>query len=292
MGCDHSHHVNGQKNIILAFILNASFSFIEFIGAYFTNSISIYSDALHDLGDSLALLFSYFAEKFSQKEADENYTFGYRRFSILAAFLNGVILLVGSLYVIYEAILRFLSPEVVEPMGMLFLAFLGILVNSLAAYRMSKTSGLNSQMVMYHLLEDLLGWVAVLVVSLVLLFKPWYILDSVLSVLISLVILKGVYKNLITVGRIFLQRFSSELNLEKIKQQILTIPLVTDIHSFKGWSLDDKSFYLRFQVEVSKDTQFNKVDELREQIKVILRQHKVDHSSVEFETQSKFYSLN
>ncbi|MCO4794758.1 MAG: cation transporter, partial [Bacteriovoracaceae bacterium] len=128
MGHDHSHHT-GSKNILVAFFLNATFAVIEMIGGYFTNSVAIYSDALHDLGDSIALLFSYYAEKLSHKKPDSKFTYGYRRFSVLSALLNGVILLSGSLFIIYEAINRIKHPEVVKPEGMLALAILGIVIN-------------------------------------------------------------------------------------------------------------------------------------------------------------------
>jgi len=281
----HHHHAQGQdsKNILIAFALNAVFSVIELIGGYLTNSVAIYSDALHDFGDSLALLFAYFAEKLSHKEADEKYTFGYRRFSILSAFINGMILLVGSLFVINEAIQRILAPEVVKPEGMIWLAFLGIGVNALAAYRMSKNAGLNPRMVMLHLLEDLLGWVAVLIVSVILLFKPWFILDSILSILISLIILRGVYKNLIKVGMIFLQKFPDDIELDSIISEITKFDLVEDIHAVKGWSLDNETFYLRFHVKVPEDTVIRALDELKVKIKHILESHHVRFSTIEFE---------
>jgi cobalt-zinc-cadmium efflux system protein len=283
MSHNHSHH-SSSKNILVAFGLNAAFSVIELIGGYLTNSVAIYSDALHDFGDSLALLFSYFAEKMSHKEADEKFTFGYRRFSILSAFINGMILLSGSILVIYEAIKRILNPEVVKPEGMLWLAILGIIVNAIAAYKMSKNEGLNPQMVMYHLLEDLLGWGAVLIVSVVLLFKPWYILDSILSILISLMILRGVYKNLIKVGLIFLQKFPDEVELSLIKKEILNLELVEDIHEIKGWSLDSETFYLRFHVKIPENTVMKLVDDLRAKIKDILKLHNVEFSTIEFES--------
>lgn len=283
MSHNHSHH-SSSKNILVAFGLNAVFSVIELIGGYLTNSVAIYSDALHDFGDSLALLFSYFAEKMSHKEADEKFTFGYRRFSILSAFINGMILLSGSIFVIYEAIKRILNPEVVKPEGMLWLAILGIIVNAIAAYKMSKNEGLNPQMVMYHLLEDLLGWVAVLIVSVVLLFKPWYMLDSILSILISLMILRGVYKNLIKIGLIFLQKFPDEVELSLIKKEILSLELVEDIHEIKGWSLDSETFYLRFHVKIPENTVMKLVDVLRAKIKDILKLHNVEFSTIEFES--------
>lgn len=290
MGHNHSHHHNhhhhhsGSSNILLAFALNAIFAVIELIGGYLTNSVAIYSDALHDFGDSLALLFSYFAEKLSHKGADAKFTFGYRRFSILSALINGVILLAGSLFVLYEAILRLMAPQPVEPKGMLGLAILGILVNAFAAYRLSKDDGLNTRMVMFHLLEDLLGWVAVLIVSVILLFRPWFILDSVLSILIAIVILRGVYKNLIKVGLIFLQKFPDELEMEQIKNEILKLDLVEDIHEVKGWSIDDTTYYLRFHILVPETTIIGAIDSLKTQIKNILRTHNVTYSTIEFES--------
>ena len=259
MGHNHSHHYEGN-NILLAFFLNASFSVIELIGGYLTNSVSIYYDALHDFGDSLSLLFSYFAEKLSHKGPDQKFTFGYRRFSILSAFINCIILIIGSFFVISEAIQRLISPEVVEPKGMIALAVLGILVNAIAAYRLSKDKGINNRMVMLHLFEDILGWISVFFVSLVLLFRPWYFLDSILSILISLIVLRGVYKNLMKVGFIFLQKFPDELELSEIKQQINDLELVSDIHEIKGWSIDGETFYLRFHIRVPEKTNIKECD--------------------------------
>lgn len=279
----HHHHAEG-KNILIAFFLNFTFALIEIVGGYFTNSVAIMSDAIHDLGDSMALLFSYFAEKLSVKEADDSYTFGYRRFSILSAFINGLILLGGSLFVLYEAIQRLFSPQAVEPKGMIALAILGIAVNGFAAYRLSKSQGINSKMVMFHLLEDLLGWVAVLLVSIILLFKPWYSLDAILSILISFLILKGVYKNLVKVIRIFLQKFPEDLSLTEIKNEIKSLPEVKDIHEIKGWSIDDQSYYLRFHLKVAPETQMKTVDEIKRQVKDILTRHHVEYSTIEFES--------
>ncbi|CAM9992768.1 unnamed protein product [Chrysoparadoxa australica] len=195
-----------------------------------------------------------------------------------------MILFFGSLFVIYEAIQRILDPEPVVPEGMLGLAILGIIVNAVAAYRLSKNDGINPRMVMFHLLEDLLGWVAVLIVSIVLLFKPWYKLDSILSIFVSLIILRGVYKNLIRVGLIFLQRFPDDLELEKIKEEVMAFDLVEDMHAIKGWSIDDSTYYLRFHVRVPSEAQVGTVDQLKANIKKILESHNVVFSTIEFES--------
>ena len=141
-------------------------------------------------------------------------------------------------------------------------------------------------MVMYHLLEDLLGWVAVLIVSIILLFKPWFVLDSILSILISLVILRGVYKNLKKVGMIFLQKFPDELELNQILEQVKKFNLVDDIHAVKGWSLDNETFYLRFHIKVPEETIMKSIDKLKIDIKEVLKSHNVTYSTIEFESQS------
>jgi cobalt-zinc-cadmium efflux system protein len=285
--CNHSHHHHhshdGSKNILLAFFLNASFSIIEFIGGYFTNSVAIYSDALHDLGDSLSLLFSYFAEKLSHKKADQSFTFGYQRFSVLAGLINGIILLLGSVYVLYEAVNRLQNPEPVHAQGMILLALLGMAVNGFAAYRLSKNEGINSKMVMYHMLEDLLGWVAVFIVSIILLFKPWYVLDSLLSILIALLILKGVAVNLFNVAKIFLQKFPDRLEREKIIQTISQYELVENVHFLQGWSLDDSKFNLTLHIRVAPHATIRDLDQLRKKIVAFLKDEHVIYSTIQFE---------
>lgn len=284
-GHHHHHHHHGSKNILLAFFLNAIFAVIELIGGFYTNSVAIYSDALHDFGDSLALLFSYFAEKASHKAPDQKFTFGYRRFSVISALVNGVILLAGSIFVIYESVGRLFNPEPVKPEGMLGLAILGIAVNAIAAYRLSKEDGLNPKMVMYHLLEDILGWFAVLIVSLVLLFKPWYILDPILSILISLIILKGVYRALKKVFLILLQAFPDDLAVEDMVSEIKKLDMIQDIHAIKGWSLDEDNFYLRLHILLPGETTLSEVDKLKHKVRQVLERYKVSHSTIEFESQ-------
>ncbi len=285
MGHDHHHPPpsGSQKNILVAFGLNAGFAVIEFIGGYFTNSVAVYSDALHDLGDSIALLFAYLSERLSDKDADEKFTYGYRRFSVLSALINGMILLGGSSYVIYEAIIRLQSPEPVEPKGMLLLGFVGIAVNGIAAWRLSKGEGVNQKMVMFHLLEDLLGWVAVIIVSAVLFFRPWYFLDSLLSILISLIILRGVYENLKKIAGILAQRFPADLDMDTIREEIMNIGKIKDVHAVRGWAIDDLHYSLSFHVVVPQDCIVTELDQMKSKIKAILHERQVRFSSIEFE---------
>ena len=178
MGHHHHHHDHSHDtgNIKVAFFLNLSFTIIEIIGGLMTNSMAILADALHDLGDSLSLGISWFLEKVSEKKPDETFTFGYARFSLLAAFINSMVLIVGSTIILYHVIPRLLNPEPVEASGMLLLSILGIVMNGLAVLRLKKGSSMNEKVVTWHLMEDILGWVVVLVASIVLMFVDWPII--------------------------------------------------------------------------------------------------------------------
>jgi cobalt-zinc-cadmium efflux system protein len=282
-GHHHHHHGHEQKNILMAFILNFSFAIIEFFGGYITNSVAIYSDALHDLGDSLSLLLSYFAEKMSLKKPDEKFTFGYRRFSILSAFINALILSFGSIFIIKEAVERLLSPEPILAEGAILLAIFGVAINGYAAYKMSKNSGINSRMIMLHLLEDALGWIAILVVSIILLFKPWFFLDAVLSILISLLILLNVWKNLKIILKILMQGFPENIDQAKITTDIKNLENIIDVHLVQGWSIDESNFNLTLHVHVSPQLTMEKVDILRAKIEALLKNNHVHFSTIQFE---------
>jgi len=289
-GHGHSHKQEQTRpkkmnNILLAFSLNASFAIIEFFGGILTNSVAIMSDALHDFGDSLALLFAYFAERLSHRKPDAKYTFGYKRFSVVAALVNGTILILGSLFVIKEAVERLVAPEAVMPEGMIYLAILGISVNSFAAYRLSKDEGLNVKMLMYHLIEDLLGWIAVLVVSVVLLFKPWYVLDSILSILISVLILSGVYRSLKKVVKIFVQQFPEGIEQANLINKIKVLKDVVDVHLLQGWSLDESTWNVTLHVVVPGEIRMFEADSLRKQIERILKEHKIALSTIQIESE-------
>ncbi|MBD65757.1 MAG: hypothetical protein CME62_11155 [Halobacteriovoraceae bacterium] len=176
-----------------------------------------------------------------------------------------------------------MAPEPVKADGMLLLAIAGIAFNSIAAYRLSKDEGMNSKMVMYHLFEDILGWVAVLVVSIILLFKPLYILDPILSLMISMLIIKGVYKNLKKIILILMQQFPENLDLAVIKKEISHLEGVQGSHAIKGWSIDDQNFYLRLHVSVSGEMKVFETDKIKQKIKHILKHHHVKYSTIEFE---------
>ena len=174
--------MKSDKNILIAFILNFLFSIFEFIGGTITNSVAVISDSIHDLGDSLSIGISYFLEKKSKQKPDHKFTFGYKRYSVIGSVITTLILLVGSILVIYNAILRIITPQEINYNGMIIFAAVGLVVNFLAAYFTKEGDSLNQKAVNLHMLEDVLGWAVVLVGAIVMRFTDFYLLDPILSI--------------------------------------------------------------------------------------------------------------
>jgi cobalt-zinc-cadmium efflux system protein len=231
--------VSSIRNLRMVFWLNFSFTLAEFIGGALTNSVAIQSDALHDLGDTLAIGFAWWLQRKSTQHASADYTFGYQRFSLLGALVNGLILLVGGGVVLWKAFDRLGHPEAVHTGGMLGFAVAGILLNGVAAWRASKGTSMNERVLSWHLVEDVLGWVAVGVVSVVMLYRPeWTWLDPALSLAITALILFNVVRRLASTLRVFLQGLPEGMDLNAIQAAVLTVPQVASIHACRVWSLD------------------------------------------------------
>ncbi|WP_439132723.1 cation diffusion facilitator family transporter [Polaribacter sp.] len=233
----HSHH-HSTKNIGVAFFLNLFFTIIEFIGGYYTNSLAITSDAVHDLGDSLSLGMAWYFQKISTKKPTKKFSYGYQRFSLLGAIINTIILLIGSVFIITEAIPRILHPETADAKGMMWFAFLGIIVNGAAVFKLKKGVSLNEKVVMLHLLEDVLGWCAVLIASIIMQFYNVPILDPILSVLIALFVLYNVFKNGKKSIRIILQATPLGISVDKIQNKILKNKEIKSVYDCHIWSMD------------------------------------------------------
>ena len=190
---------------------------IELIGGLFTNSVAILSDALHDFGDALSLAVAWYLQKVSQKPRDQFYSYGYKRFSLLGALVVSSVLLIGVALVIRESVVRLLNPQAADAKGMLVLAILGIAINGFAALRVKKGSSLNERAVYLHLLEDVLGWIAVLISSIVMIFFHLPVLDPLISLAISVFILFNVFKNLRSVVKILLLEVPQHLKLDELE---------------------------------------------------------------------------
>lgn len=279
----HSHSHSHTDNIKVAFFLNLGFTLFEIVGGLYTNSLAILSDALHDLGDSFSLGLAWYLEKHSHKESDAVYSYGYRRFSLLAALINTILLVVGSLYILSEAIPRLLNPEHSNAGGMIFLALIGIAVNGYAVLRVRKGQSLNAQVISWHLLEDVLGWIAVLIVSISLLITDIHILDPILSILINLYVIFNVLKSLRKTLALFLQAVPETLELAEIEHTLSRIRQVLSVHHTHVWSLDGENNVLTTHLVVEPDADIDDLIRIKGDVCEITSGLSLAHSTVELE---------
>jgi len=289
---NHAQHKNSSTaNIRMAFFLNLGFTIVEIIGGLWTNSIAIISDALHDLGDSLSLGLSWVLEKYSRKKKDEKYSYGYRRYSLLAALINSLVLILGSAYILTQAIPRIFNPQQPNTKGMLFFAIGGIAINGIAVLRVSRGRSLNERIITLHLLEDVLGWMAVLVISIIMIFKEIPILDPVLSILITIYILYNVAVNLKKTFSIFLQAVPEGISIKEIEDKILKIGKIIEIHHTHIWSMDSLNNVLTTHIVVKDNTTIDEIIDIKRKVKEIVRSLNLEHSTIEVECESEFCKL-
>ena len=283
MAHDHDHVHRSTGDIRVAFFLNLGFTVVEIIGGIWTNSTAIVADALHDLGDSLSLGLAWFLDGYAHKGRDATFSYGYRRFSLLGALVNAIVLLAGSVFVLAATIPRILQPEPANAAGMLGFAVVGIVVNGLAVLRVKKGKSLNAQVVTWHLLEDVLGWVAVLVVSIVLLFTDWYILDPALSILITAYVLYNVVGNLKKTLVLFLQGVPSTIDIEAVEGRLQAIEGVLSTHHTHLWSLDGEHHVLTTHVVVEGQATKETVLRIKRAVLAVGEALECEHTRVEME---------
>ncbi len=283
MGHDHSHHHHSSGNIKLAFFLNLAFTVLEIIGGFLTNSVAILSDAVHDLGDSFSLGTAWYLQNKSEQKPDDKFSFGYARFSLLGALINSVILILGSIYIIVEATNRLQNPEVSNAKGMFLFAILGILVNGYAAWKVSHGKSLNERVISWHLIEDVLGWVAILIVSIVLLFKNIPYLDPALSILITIYVLWNVMRRLKETLYVFLQGIPSDIDLAKVEVDITDLNNVDSVHHTHVWSLDGERHVFTTHVKLKHITSLEQLLKVKNDIKILLSGYRFEYYTIETE---------
>ena len=272
------------KNMKLAFILNFCFAIFEIIGGLYTNSISIMSDALHDLGDSFAIGTGIFFKNISLKKPDKKYTYGYGRFSVIGALINLIVLSIGSTVIVINAIPRLFNVEEVNHSGMLIFAILGIIVNLIGALKTGHSHDISEKVINLHLLEDLFGWILVLLTSVVIGVWKIYILDPILSLILATFIIVNVIKNLINIMNIILEKIPTNIDIENIKKEILDFVGVLDIHHIHIWTIEGNFNYLTAHIYIDKDLTNEDVEKLKDEIKHKLEHLNINHSTLEFET--------
>ena len=287
MAHDHIHlHSEGAgKNILSAFFINLAFTIISLTGGWLTNSMAIISDSIHDLGCTVSIALAWVFERIAGHKPTPRFTFGYRRFTLLGAFVNAFILLSGSAVVLYESIGRMAHPEEVNAEGMLWFALLAILFKGLAVWRTWKGSSVNQRMVSLHLLGDCLGWVAVLVASAVMLFVEIPLLDPILSVCISLYILYNVVHNLIVAFRIVLEGVPSSVDYKALKAEVAALPGIADIEALRVWSLDNEHHAAEAVITTTLTT-WDEVEALKSSLRTLLSHHGIEHRVIEVTRQS------
>ena len=276
----HLHNEGAGKNILSAFFINLTFTIISLIGGWITNSVAIISDSIHDLGCTVSIALAWLFERIAGHKPTPHFTFGYRRFTLLGAFVNAFILLGGSSIVLYESIGRLAHPEAVDAEGMLWFALLAILFKGLAVWRTWKGTSVNQRMVSLHLLGDCLGWVAVLIASAVMLFVEIPLLDPILSVCISLYILYNVVHNLIVAFRIVLEGVPSNIDYNALKAEATALPGIANIETLRVWSLDNEHHAAEAVVTTTLTT-WAEAEALKSSLRTLLTHHGIEQSVIE-----------
>ncbi len=267
-----------DKKILIAFLLNLFFSVFEFVGGTVTGSVAIVSDSLHDLGDAAGIGLSYFFERKSKKAPDETYTYGYLRYSVLGSLMITAILLLGSVLVIYKAAVRLLNPEPVDYNGMIIFALVGTAVNFSAVLFTRDGDSLNRKAVNLHMLEDTLGWIVVLVGAIIMRFTDLSFIDPIMSMGVALFILVNSVRNLKEGLSVFLEKAPDGVSVEEIREHILSVEAVADVHHIHLWTMD--GFTNCATMHVVTDGDFSAV---KEKIRHELSHHGITHSVIETE---------
>ncbi len=279
----HSH-THREQNIKTAVFLNVLFTIIEIIGGLWTNSLAILSDALHDLGDSVALGASWFAERKSRRPPDKKRTFGYQRFSLFAALFTATVLVSGSLFIISKTIPRLFNPQPVHAPGMIGLAIIGILFNGAGFLKLKGGMSMNEKVLSWHLLEDVFGWIVILVGSIAIQLWGNYLIDPIMTLGFTAFTLWGVTKNLKETFNIFLQGVPKHIDIEAIKKELTSIKEVEEIHDVHIWSLEGETNIFTGHIVV-KDPFLKDFYQIKKKIKGLLKKHHINHSTLEIEAQ-------
>ena len=276
----HSHEEKGNSwKILLAFILNLSFSVFELIGGIFCGSVAIASDAVHDFGDATSIGISYFLERKSRKKPNDTYTYGYMRFSVLGAFITNAVLLIGSVTVIWASVERLLSPSPINYSVMIIFAVVGLSVNLAATIITSKGESLNERSINLHMLEDVVGWAVVLAGSVVMRFTDFYFIDAIMSMGVSVYMLWHVFKNMREIGRLFLVKIPESVSLKEIRESLLEIEGIADVHHIHVWSMSESAVYCTLHIVTNSDS-----ETIKSKAREILKSLGVAHATLELES--------
>ena len=288
MSRSHKHHSQGSgSNLKVAFVLNLGFTILEIVGGLWTNSIAILTDALHDAGDTASLGLAWYFEHLSERGRTPKHTFGYKRYRLLGGLITGLVLIAGLGFILWKAIGRLMDPEPVNAPGMIALAVVGIAVNGYAVLRTRKGSSLTEKVVSWHLLEDTLGWGAVLIGAGVMAFWDLPIIDPLLSIGISLFVLWNVGRNLKNVMKVFLQTAPDSFDAEEFEKTVRNFPKVRETHHVHVWSLDGESHVLTAHVVMSGDATREQIVDVKSRVRAMLDKDEFIHVTLDVELEGE-----
>ncbi len=268
----HDHKDLKGRNLLLTIVLNVVITVSQVIGGLISGSLSLLSDALHNFSDVISLIISYVADKYSKKDASFDKTFGYKRAEIIAAFVNAATLLIVAIYLIYEAVKRFVNPQEIESGLVIWLAVLGIVANgfSVLLIRKDAKENMNMRSAYIHLFTDMSASVAVLIGGLLMKYLGWFWVDSVLTVLIAIYLLVVGYDLLKNSFNVLMLFTPKDIKLERISNKITTISEVKSIHHIHVWQLNEQETHLEAHMEFSKDLTLSEFDAILETVEKIL----------------------
>ena len=271
----HHHHKKAGENLAFVFFMNLTFNIIVIVGGLATNSMAILADCIHDMSDTISIALAWALEKVAQKDSTDRYSYGYQRFSILGAVIISVFVIIMAFVILSEAIPRLFAPEGVDAGGMLLVAVVGIIFKSISVHRLHEGETFNEKAILFHQLGDVFEWVAILVLSLVLMFwdgAPY--LDPFVSIGIALWLIFNLGRNLYKSVEVLLQKTPDNFDVSEFKDSILAIEGVNEIGDFHIWSLDgiDSVMTLKVDVDFGKN-----VEEIKKEIYAVSgRYHVVD----------------
>ena len=267
-----------EKNILIAFLLNLFFSVFEFVGGILTGSVAIVSDAVHDIGDAASIGVSFVLEKKSKKQPDETHTYGYARYSVIGSVITTLILLLGSCFVVYNAVGRIINPGEINYNGMILFAIVGVAVNFCAAFFTREGDSLNQMAVNLHMLEDVLGWVVVLIGAIVMRFTDVSLIDPIMSIGVAVFIFVNAVKNLKEALDLFLEKTPCGIRVAEIQKHILEMDGVLDVHHIHIWSMDGFRNYATMHIVTDAEP-----SQIKAAVRKELQGHDIGHATLELE---------
>lgn len=294
MAHSHSHHHDHNdlkgRNLLISIFLNILITVAQVIGGLISGSLSLLSDALHNFSDVISLLVSYVANSYSRKAASFGKTFGYKRAEIIAAFVNAATLIIVAVYLVYEAIIRFLEPQEIESDIVIWLALLGILANgfSVLLLRKSARENMNMRSAYLHLFTDMSASVAVLAGGLLMKYFGWFWVDAALTILIAIYLIVMGYDLLKKSFKVLMLFTPDDINLEKMRQAISEHSEIKNVHHIHIWQLNENEVHMEAHIDFENDISLSQFDTILEEVEEVLyNDFGINHVNIQPEYQKK-----